>query len=478
MQILAVTGRNAEEEVKEQVKNVYVVDVDIAAFITPRHLNNVDFGDYDLVIVPGLAKGDWKSLEDKKGVKIRLGPIHASDIGLIIDNINTIELSHKIPACKMLNISTARKNREIVDSLSDYIFKIGDVEVGGNTRMKVVAEIVDATEMEKDNLISRIQYYEESGADIIDLGIPLNFESDDVRKTVKIAVENSTCPISIDTFSGKAIDIGVRTGADMVMSISKENLNSLDYVGDAAVVVVERDLKDLYNVLEKVKKRTNRVIADCLLDPISIADSIVRYYEFRNDETNLGKTPVLLGVGNITEMSDADSIGINAVLAFIAEELGVNLLFTTEASNKTRGSVRELKIASYMAKSARLRKTPYKDMGIELLSLKEKKFRIGRQIPVSNAVTATRGEFIRDPLGDFRIWLRDGKIVCNHSELNVIGEDARSITDTVISENLISRLDHAAYLGIELKKAEIALKLGKNYTQDLELDFGIYSDRN
>ncbi|MFP4558915.1 MAG: DUF4346 domain-containing protein, partial [Archaeoglobaceae archaeon] len=37
------------------------------------------------------------------------------------------------------------------------------------------------------------------------------------------------------------------------------------------------------------------------------------------------------------------------------------------------------------------------------------------------------------------------------------------------------RLDHAAYLGRELKKAEIALKLNKNYVQDSELNFGIYS---
>ncbi|MEM4524601.1 MAG: DUF4346 domain-containing protein, partial [Archaeoglobaceae archaeon] len=38
----------------------------------------------------------------------------------------------------------------------------------------------------------------------------------------------------------------------------------------------------------------------------------------------------------------------------------------------------------------------------------------------------------------------------------------------------VSRLDHAAYLGRELMKAEIALRLGKNYIQDRELNFGIY----
>ena len=37
---------------------------------------------------------------------------------------------------------------------------------------------------------------------------------------------------------------------------------------------------------------------------------------------------------------------------------------------------------------------------------------------------------------------------------------------TVINEALISRLDHAAYLGRELARAEQALKTGENYVQD------------
>jgi len=36
----------------------------------------------------------------------------------------------------------------------------------------------------------------------------------------------------------------------------------------------------------------------------------------------------------------------------------------------------------------------------------------------------------------------------------------------ILKENLVSLLDHAADLGVELEKAYIALKEGKNYTQD------------
>ncbi|MEM3426463.1 MAG: DUF4346 domain-containing protein, partial [Thermoproteota archaeon] len=39
----------------------------------------------------------------------------------------------------------------------------------------------------------------------------------------------------------------------------------------------------------------------------------------------------------------------------------------------------------------------------------------------------------------------------------------------ILNENLVSRLDHAAYLGKELTRAEIALREGKPYVQDKAL---------
>jgi len=472
MKILAVTGKLAEMEVRKHIEDAHVVNIDVAAFITPSHLKDLDLSNYDLVLVPGLAKGNWKKLEEEKGVKIRLGPIHASDLEIILENIDSIEPSHTVPACRLLNTSRAEENIRLVDSLDDFAFKIGNVKIGGNTRMKIVAEIVDATELEKEEITSKIDYYKESGADIIDLGIPVEFSVDDVRRAVKIAVEHSEVPISIDTFSKRAIEAGVEAGAEMVMSISKLNVNAIEAVGDSAVVVVDRDIKTLKNLIEKVKKKTEKVIADCLLDPpLLVSESIMRYRNFRDLDSF---TPLLFGAGNVTELSDADSTGINALLAFIAEETGVNIIFTTEASQKTRGCVRELRNAVYMAKAARLRRTPPKDLGIDLLVLKEKN--LLETCKPEYYVEASQSEFVRDRCGDFRIWNHDGKIICSHERLIIAGKNAKSISDTIIKNDLISRLDHAAYLGRELKKAEIALKLGKNYIQDFELNFGIYSN--
>ncbi len=44
-----------------------------------------------------------------------------------------------------------------------------------------------------------------------------------------------------------------------------------------------------------------------------------------------------------------------------------------------------------------------------------------------------------------------------------------NLCNTAISQGLISRLDHAAYIGIELLKAHLAIRTGKGYIQDKPL---------
>ncbi|MEM4472333.1 MAG: dihydropteroate synthase-like protein [Archaeoglobaceae archaeon] len=471
MRILLVTGKLAEKIVRENALNaeVHVCDIDVAAFITPKHLENLNLKDYELVLVPGLTKDcNWEEFEKRKGVKIRLGPIHAADISRVLKFVDKIEFSHKIPACKLIDAIRAEEVfKEIEELERTGVFKIGDVSIGGNSRMKIVAEIVKPR---IEELAERIEYFSQN-ADIIDIGIPMEFDSDEINKIIKFAVDFSKKPVSVDTFNKKAIEIAVKHGVDMVMSLSSSNVEVLEIIEDQALVVAERDLERLLRLVEVAKKKTEKVIADPILDPpLNVARSIERYLEFRRRDPN---TPLLFGAGNVTELSDADSVGINALLAFIAEEVGCNLLFTTEASPKTFGSVKELKIASYLAKIAKIRNAPPKDVGINLLVLKEKVRYESEKVRDFLKAEESR-EFHRDPFGDFIIFLSDGKIFCKHEKVTIAGKNAKEILDTVLRLKLVSRLDHAAYLGRELMKAEIALRLGKNYIQDRELNFGIY----
>jgi len=49
------------------------------------------------------------------------------------------------------------------------------------------------------------------------------------------------------------------------------------------------------------------------------------------------------------------------------------------------------------------------------------------------------------------------------------GTNAEDLCHEIIERGLISRLDHAAYLGRELQKSEIALKKNIEYIQDEDL---------
>ncbi len=86
-------------------------------------------------------------------------------------------------------------------------------------------------------------------------------------------------------------------------------------------------------------------------------------------------------------------------------------------------------------------------------------------------------EFVLDPKGYFLIRVDRGKGCIevgfcrsrNIVEVTVTGKKALDIYMTILRENLIDRPDHAAYLGRELAKAELALKYCLEYVQDNEL---------
>lgn len=82
-----------------------------------------------------------------------------------------------------------------------------------------------------------------------------------------------------------------------------------------------------------------------------------------------------------------------------------------------------------------------------------------------------------DPSGFFVVFLNrpGGLIVCEHYENSgkhshtIEGKEAALVAATAVELGLISRLDHAAYLGRELAKAEGALRTGAPYEQDAAL---------
>jgi len=489
MHILVVTGKLAENTVKKSVQDeadVLVLDIEVAAFVTPALLRlSMPVKKYDLVLITGLASGDFSGFEKELNTQIRLGPKHAVDLDFVLSFADTIAFSRKIPACELLlekrRSSAFEKIIEIEErSVSPLTLK--GVKLGGDSRMKVMAEIVDSGHLSRSELTKKISYFVERGADIIDLGISLDTEPDKVRVAVETAKSATGIPLSIDSLDPVLINTALDSGIDIVLSLNSENISEVkDNIvqNSAAAVIIPDCVEDMESLFKNIESARNsgikNIIADPVLEPVGhgLVESINRYYEFRERDR---KTPLFFGVGNVAELIDADSIGVNAMLSGVAMELGANILFTPEFSSKAYGSVSELKTASMMMMLARDRGSAPKDLGIDMLAIKEKRRREFGLLP-ENATEAKGDEkWHLDPAGCFKIGITEdeyisgkifpGKIVVKHNDNSITGETAKDVLETIIRLGLVSRLDHAGYLGRELMKAELALKFKRSYSQD------------
>ena len=491
MDTLIVTGHLAENAVRKAVKDkadVLVLDIEVAAFITPallkRHIPNRK---YELILIPGLASGNFTDLENELGTSIRLGPKHAVDLWFVLSFADGVNFSSKVPACELL-AGKMRANAigkvTMLENESTAPIVIKSTKIGGNSRMKVMAEIVDAAHLEKQELIDKILYFEHTGADIIDLGMSLDSSKADVADAVKTARSATGLPLSIDTLEPTLINTALENGVDIVLSLNSGNINDVkdNIIKHSAVAVVIPDhVDDIESLFWNIESARNagieKIIADPVLEPAGhgLVESINRYSEFRRKYTT---TPLFFGTGNVTELIDADSIGINAILSGMGMELGASILFTPDFSDKAHNCVFELKTASMMMALARERESAPKDLGIDMLVSKEKRRREFGKVAESATKAQANESWHLDPAGCFKIEITpddvqngkmvSGKIVAQHKNGSITGNTAREVLDTIIVQGLVSRLDHAAYLGRELMKAELALKFNRSYSQDDE----------
>ena len=98
--------------------------------------------------------------------------------------------------------------------------------------------------------------------------------------------------------------------------------------------------------------------------------SLERYAQVRRD---LPKAELLLGTGNLTELTDADTTGITAVLLGIASELHIRNVLLVQVSPHTRRTVEEHDLARRIMYAARADHDLPKDYASGLLALHSRK---------------------------------------------------------------------------------------------------------
>jgi dihydropteroate synthase-like protein len=210
-----------------------------------------------------------------------------------------------------------------------------------------------------------------------------------------------------------------------------------------------------------MQQRGRPFLADAILDPIpfGLAGSIVRYHRLRE---RFPEAPIMMGIGNVTELTEADTSGINAVLFGLCAELQVAAVLTTQVSPHARRAVREADWARRIMHAASRNRSLPKGLSDALMTVHAK-----NPFPDTPDEIAQIAAQVRDP--NFRVQVSaDGLHVYNRDGMR-LGQGAFELWPQLRLEHDAS---HAFYMGVELAHAEIAWRLGKRYVQDQPLDWG------
>ena len=432
---LFVTGRLAAPSLRATLQSMpggaehptAVLPISVAALmdarIVARHLG--DAAGCPVVLVPGACGGDFREVEDKLGVRVVRGPRCLKDI-------------------------------------PGFFGQAGRPEGYGARRAKIMAEIVDAHRMSPEALLDRAAYYRAGGADIIDLGCPAGGGYAGVGDAVR-ALKAAGFRVSVDSSDAGELRSAAGAGADYVLSLHSETLELAPGLGCPVVVVPDPGggLESLERSMGRLEAWGVPYIADPVLEPIGLgfARSLGEFIALRQRHP---RAEILMGTGNVTELTDADSTGTTALLAGIVAELGIGYVLTTEVIDWARGAVREMDIAlGLMDYACRLGVAP-KRIEQGLITVKDPPFDTFGEAEL-RAMHAS----VRDR--NWRIFAGRDSLYVFNNRLFVKGRDPQSIF-AGIGAGLEAA--EAFYLGRELETAALALRLGKRYVQEEGLRWG------
>jgi len=433
--ILFLTGRLAEKQLRQILAamepefyyKVKEMGVKVAALMTTdmiaRRLKDTEGA--TRIVIPGRCRGDIEALSQHLGVPVERGPEEVKDLPLYFG-----------------------KGAHHYD-LSQY-------------QTKIFAEIVDAPNISVDEVVQRAYYYKANGADVIDIGCLPGTEFPHLTDCIR-TLKQEGFTVSIDSLEDEDLLAGGKAGADYMLSLTEKSLWIADEVETTPIVIPQAhgDLTTLDAAIEILQRKNKTFIVDPILDPIhfGFTESIVRNYQFRQRYPDI---EMMLGVGNLTELTHADTSGMNALLLGICSELDINHILATEVSGHACRAIREADRARRIMYAAKQANSLPKHVSADLLTVHDTTpfpYRL-------DEVQAIAAE-IRDP---------SYRIQTSSEGLHVFNRDcflsAKDPFDLYPNLGVETDGGHAFYLGVELARAQIAWQLGKRFTQDQQLNWG------
>jgi dihydropteroate synthase-like protein len=439
--ILFVTGRLAEPTLRGVLADAtrsggfdYGFEYEVAVLpISVAALMHVDWVQRKLhvpagitrVVLPGWCQGDLEPLAEQCGVPFVRGPKDLYDI----------------PAFFGTGVRPP-------PSLDRY-----DIEI--------LAEINHAPRLTPDQLHAAALDLRRDGADVIDLGCIPGKSWSEIGPAVS-RLKEAGLRVSIDSFERREVTAAVAAGAELVLSCNASNRDWAADLGVELVVIPDdpRDLAGLDATVEFLARRGVPFRLDPVLEPIGFgfAASLERYAEVRRRYPD---APMMIGVGNLTELTEVDSAGVNMLLAALCQEWRIHSVLTTQVIPWCRFAVAEFDRARRIVRHAVENKTLPKHLSSGMVQLR------GERVRESSAEDLSRlAETIKDP--NFRLFVSDGMLHALNRDGHRSGTDPYELFDRLG----VTDASHAFYLGYELAKAMTALTLGKQYTQDEALDWG------
>jgi dihydropteroate synthase-like protein len=433
--ILFLTGKLAEKQLRQVLAEmqpdfgytVHQLGLSVAALMTAdmigRRLKDT-FG-ADRVLVPGRCRGDLDQLSRAMGIPFERGPEELRDLPEFFGK-------------------EARK-----PDLNRY-------------DLTIFAEIVDAPRMDIDAILRQARDYQSDGANVIDIGCLPATPFPHLEESVQ-ALKAEGFRVSVDSLENEDLLRGGRAGADFLLSLDEQTLWIDHEVAATPILIpaVHGDLDSLDRAIAAMQAKGRPFVVDPILDPIHFGfmDSLARYREVRRRHADI---EIMMGIGNLTELTHADTTGINALLLGICSELRIDHILTTQVSKHARTAVREADLARRILHAARELNTLPKHIDDGLMALHER-----APFPYRRDEIEALAREIRDP--SYRIQISaEGLHIFNRDGFHS-GQDPFDLYPRLGVEK---DGGHAFYLGVELGRAQIAWQLGKRYAQDEPLSWG------
>lgn len=438
--ILFLTGKLARKQLgqilesiqsEEFTYTIHALGVSVAALMTVDMIKRrlKDTFEADRVILPGRCLGDVEELVRHFGLPFERGPKELKDL----------------PA---------------------YFGKASRAPALDCYSLKIFAEITDAPRLDIDEIIRQAHHYKSEGADIIDIGCLPNTPFAHLEESIQ-CLKREGFQVSIDSLETDDLLRGGRAGADYMLSLKEDTLWIADEVDTTPILIPEKhgDLDSLDRAVESLDKKNRNYLLDPILDPIhfGFVESVTRYKEVRN---RYPESEILMGIGNLTELTHADTAGMNALMIGMCSELNINNILATQVSEHACKAIREADRARRIMFAAKRIDSLPKHINDSLMALHE-----CTPFPYTKNEIDELAKNIKDP--SFRIQTSlEGIHIYNRDGMH-------SSTDPF---DLYPHLDveqdggHGFYLGVQLGRAEIAWQLGKRFVQDEALTWGCAID--